>query len=294
MVTDKTKQTIRLKDGRTLGYAEYGAPEGKPVLFFHSQYASRLQGQLVDAAATRLNARIIAVDRPGMGLSDFKHGRRLLDWSDDVVELADTLGIDRVAVAGHGGGGPYVAACAFKIPQRLTTAAIISGMCSLNVRGATDGMDRIHRLFCFSVRRAPWLLGLVLRLGPLGTARHDGDMSRLKAYSPEPDQAALERPEVPHIIRDAILEAFRSGTRGPAWDARLLFGPWGFPPQEISIEIYLWHGEADRASPPAMGQYVANAIPNCRAKFVPDEGHVSLVINHMEEILSGLLSTGDW
>jgi len=29
MVTDKTNQQIKLKDGRMLGYAEYGAPEGK-------------------------------------------------------------------------------------------------------------------------------------------------------------------------------------------------------------------------------------------------------------------------
>ena len=45
MATDNTSKTIKLKDGRTLGYAEYGAPEGKPVLYFHgfhSFHGSRL------------------------------------------------------------------------------------------------------------------------------------------------------------------------------------------------------------------------------------------------------------
>ncbi len=30
-----TANTLRLTDGRTLGYAEYGDPSGKPVLIFH-------------------------------------------------------------------------------------------------------------------------------------------------------------------------------------------------------------------------------------------------------------------
>ena len=76
MGNDRTDQTIKLKDGRMLGYAEYGAPEGKPVFYFHGFPGSRLDWPISDSddSATQLNARIIAVDRPGMGLSDFKRG----------------------------------------------------------------------------------------------------------------------------------------------------------------------------------------------------------------------------
>ncbi len=34
MATDNTSKTIKLKDGRLLGYTEYGAPEGKPIFVF--------------------------------------------------------------------------------------------------------------------------------------------------------------------------------------------------------------------------------------------------------------------
>ena len=51
-----------------------------------------------DDHAARLNARIIAVDRPGYGLSDAKRGRTFLDWSDDVVELADALALDQFSI----------------------------------------------------------------------------------------------------------------------------------------------------------------------------------------------------
>jgi pimeloyl-ACP methyl ester carboxylesterase len=63
-----------------------------------------------------------------MGLSDYKKDRTILDWPDDVVELADALGIDKFPIEGISGGGPYAAACAYKIPDRLTACGIISGL----------------------------------------------------------------------------------------------------------------------------------------------------------------------
>ena len=85
----RTDQTLKLKDGRTLGFAQYGDLEGKPVLEFHGNPSSRLGSRLFDEAARRMGVCVIGVDRPGMGLSDGKPHRKLLDWPDDVVELAD-------------------------------------------------------------------------------------------------------------------------------------------------------------------------------------------------------------
>ena len=107
-MTDRTNQTITLKNGRTLGYAEYGDPEGKPVFYFHGFPTSRLDWPLCDheGITSELGIRIIAIDRPGTGLSAFKRHREILDWPDDVVELADALGIERFGVLGISGGGP--------------------------------------------------------------------------------------------------------------------------------------------------------------------------------------------
>ncbi len=92
-MTDKTSQTIKLKDGRMPGYAEYGAPKGKSILELHGNPSSRPGSILFSEAARRLGIRVIGIDRPGMGLSNYKPGRKLLDWPDDVIELADALGI---------------------------------------------------------------------------------------------------------------------------------------------------------------------------------------------------------
>jgi pimeloyl-ACP methyl ester carboxylesterase len=121
-IPEETADRIELRDGRQLGYAEWGDSAGGPLLFFHGWPGSRLEGRLGDEAAKTCRVRLIALDRPGMGLSDFQSRRALVDWPDDVVQLADALGLERFAVLGISGGGPYAAACAWKLSDRLTHA----------------------------------------------------------------------------------------------------------------------------------------------------------------------------
>src|SRR5688572_7771596 len=103
--------SVRLRDGRTLAYAEYGTPQGRPLFWFHGTPGSRLQ-YIEFPESADLGLRVIAVDRPGCGLSDRKAGRTVAEWPADVAELADALGVDRYYVAGASGGGPYSLACA--------------------------------------------------------------------------------------------------------------------------------------------------------------------------------------
>jgi pimeloyl-ACP methyl ester carboxylesterase len=286
MAINNTRQTIKLKDGRTLGYAEYGAPQGKPIFYFHGFPSSRIDWPIFDsdAIATRLNARIIAADRPGAGLSDFKSGRQILDWPDDVIELADALQVDRFAVLGISGGGPYAAACAFKIPQRLTAAAIVCGMGPSEAPGAKDGTAMLL------TGKSAFMRKMLLMLMAMGFRRNpDRFLSQMKDTVAEPDKLLLAQSEIEQAFIYSIREAFRSGTRGAYHDAVLYKRPWGYQLQDISMSIHLWHGDLDTQVPVSVGQYVANAIPNCQAKFLPEEGHLSLAHNYIEEILDSLI-----
>src|SRR5512136_1482675 len=110
--------TIALSDGRTLAYAEYGDPTGQPVFFFHGMPGSRLF-RPPDQITAKVGVRLITTDRPGYGLSTFQPGRRFLDWPGDIAQLADHLNMEKFAVMGHSAGGPYVAACAYALPQRV-------------------------------------------------------------------------------------------------------------------------------------------------------------------------------
>ena len=84
-------QQFKLPDGRRLGYDEYGSSDGKSLFYFHGSPSSRVESTLFisEELLLSLNVRLIAVDRPGMGLSDFQTNRRILDWSQDVIALVN-------------------------------------------------------------------------------------------------------------------------------------------------------------------------------------------------------------
>ena len=287
MEKEGPNQQIELQDGRMLGYAEYGVPDGVPVFYFHGFPSSRLDWLFFDAEgpAAELNARIIAPDRPGHGLSDLQRGRRLLDWPADVAALADALQIDRFAVLGISGGGPYAAVCAYGIPERLTRAGIVSGMGPADAPGMQEGTSwTIPGQFPLARR-------LTLMLTSMGLSRDpDQFLSRSRETFSEPDGLLLDKPEPAKAFIAGMQEAFRSGTGGANHEAGLYTRPWGFQLQEIDAEVYLWHGGLDSNVPISVGRFVAGAIPNCKARFYEDEGHLALPHNRMEEILSALLA----
>ena len=155
---------IRLDDGRVLGVAEFGVADGAPLFYFHGFPGSRVEATLAEPAARELGLRVIAIDRPGFGRSDYLARRTIGDWPDDVAAVAERLGLERFAVVGVSGGGPYAAACAARLAPRLTAVGIVCGLGALDVPGACRGMLRLNRFVFFLSRRLPWLLSPIYSL----------------------------------------------------------------------------------------------------------------------------------
>ncbi len=286
-----SNNVISLSDGRSLGYAEYGDPNGRPVFFFHGLPGSRLQRHPDESIATGLGARIITIDRPGYGLSDFHRGRTLLDWPDDVTQLADSLHIGRFAAIGLSGGGPYLLSCAYKMPERITTATIISGMGPIDDADALKSLLPSMRLGLGIAPKVPW--GFVrLALDPIAKliSRNPlGAKKMVPSSAPEADKKAFARPDIQEVDRQDLSEAYRKGAQAAFWDVVLLAKPWGFRLQEIKKKIFLWHGEEDTTVPPQMGRYVARSLSDCQSTFYPGEGH-TLIYNYWRDILAVALA----
>jgi pimeloyl-ACP methyl ester carboxylesterase len=285
-----TERTIRLKDGRALCFQECGDPNGKPVIFFHGQPGSRLEGLIFDETARRLGIRFITPDRPGYGKSDFKPKRTLLDWAEDVAQLADQLGLEKFSVLGFSGGGPYVPVCAFSIPQRLTSAAMVSSVGLLEVRGVTKGMSLPNRALIALLRIAPPLAEIPFKQMAKNLNRDPEIVFKdLVAPVSETERACMELPEQKKHILEGLGEALRPGTRGVALEVSLYVRPWGFRLEQITFPVQLWQGEEDVNTPLAMGRYMTKAMSNCQAHFIPGEGHQSLLVHYRQEILQGLI-----
>jgi pimeloyl-ACP methyl ester carboxylesterase len=285
-MTPKTENTLRLADGRTLAYAEYGDPQGKPILYCHGNPGSRLDPRMLDQSLLeKFHARLIAPDRPGMGCSDFLPGRRISDWPADASALMEALHIERLAVLGISGGAPYAEVCALKLADRLTAVGIASGVGPLEAPEATQGMGQ-GRYYLGAARLHPQLAELFL--GMMKAGMKNARMSEMPGMPPA-DLAVLADPQVGERMKETTLESWQGGLKGTAWDATIAARPWDFKLEEIRMPVHLWQGECDRNVPAAMARYVARVIPDCRAHFYPEEGHLSLLAHHLEEILAVLV-----
>jgi hypothetical protein len=120
--------------------------------------------------------------------------------------------------------------------------------------------------------------------------RLEAIIEKMGKQLPEPDRQLFSKPEIKRFFAEEAAEAFRQGAKGPAWEGKLLLGkPWGFVLEDILMEnVHLWHGDLDGNVPVSMGRAVAERIPNCQATFYPHEAHLSLFLNHADEILMTL------
>lgn len=285
------ERRIYLNDGRILGYAEYGAQDGRPILYFHGACSSRLSGISLNATAQSLNARIISIDRPGFGLSDFQPNRQILDWPTDIIELTKSLQLDKFAVLGFSSGAVYAAACALKIPNRLIRIAMVSCEAPYNIPTLKSGKQLLIRLASFAILNSPLFMRWSIKWSCLMAQNCPNFFfSRYKAQFPKVDRCALSSTNMNGCFIRNYLEAHKQGSLGAVWDIRLVAQPWKFNLGDVSKQVHIWHGGQDTISPINIGQFLVREIPNCAFKFYEDEGHISVFTNHIEEILHVLLS----
>jgi pimeloyl-ACP methyl ester carboxylesterase len=286
---DRTQQRFRLPEGRCLGYAEYGDARGMPVFYFHGFPGSRLEAGLAEQESVSLGIRLIAMDRPGYGLSNVKRNRTLLDWADDTVQLADFLGLRRFSIIGVSGGGPYAAACAFRIPDRLNMVAVVGGLGPVVPRCGRNRATGLTVNGLLLAGRFPIFARLALAAAALMYREHPELMLALISRRfPECDRQALQISQLHRLLCDSFREAFRRSLLWPAWDVVLYGRDWGFRLHDIRVPVRLWHGEQDVVVPPVMAHRLADEIPACRAVFDPEEGHFSTIVKRLAEILAEL------
>jgi len=288
-------QQIILPDGRRLGFSEYGIRAGIPIFYFHGCPGSRLDALLAEPVARRFGVRLIALDRPGFGLSDYQEKRTIGKWPFDVSFLADALAIGRFAVLGVSGGGPYAAACASLIPHRLTAAGIVCGIAPPDMPEPGRGMAWRIRAALFLGRHAP--LSMRLICGAIGwylVHFPERALTIITAVACPADKEVLSGQPTRSIIAYSFKEAVRNGSSGVMQDLYLLTHPWGFRLETIPIMVQLWQGELDVTVPSRMARHLVGLIPGCKVTYYPRDGHFSLPVNHMDEIIQGLIPTGSF
>ena len=294
LIAPLVEGTVTVEDGRRLGFAEFGVPHGRAVLWMHGTPGARRQiPQAARIAAAELGLRLIGIDRPGVGHSTPHLYGSIKDFAADLEYVLDRLGIDEFAMLGLSGGGPYVLGCAAAMPGRMKVAGVLGGVAPAVGPDAAAG-----GIVSLAARFAPVLKGLRVPLSWLlasffwSTRPVAVPAILLYArFSPEGDRQVFARPEMRAMFLDDLLTGGRPGLRAPVYDVVLFGRSWGFELSEVTVPVHWWHGDADHIVPLAHGRHVADRLPDARFYVRAGESHLG-TLGAAEEILGTLLD--DW
>jgi pimeloyl-ACP methyl ester carboxylesterase len=261
----KLEGNIAVGDDRQLGFAEFGDPQGRAIFWLHGTPGARRQIPTeARVYAEENHIRLIGIDRPGIGASTPYQYDTVAAFADDLRTVADTLGIDKMAVIGLSGGGPYTLGCA----------------------AAGSQVAPLLQVAGFPIRWAA--VGLIRLIQPIAT-------TALYAYarvSPEADRRLLVRPEFQAMFLDDLLNGSRKQMAAPFADVIVFARDWGFRLEQVKIPVRWWHGDADHIVPFAHGQHVVGRLPDAELYRLPGESHLA-GLGRAEEILHSMVELWD-
>jgi pimeloyl-ACP methyl ester carboxylesterase len=278
---------LTLPDGRQLAWTERGRPDGFPVVEFHGSPGGRLLYAIVpDAQLTDLDVRWISFDRPGIGASSPQPGRRVADVAADVAALADHLRLHRFAVHGYSVGGPYAAACAQLLAERVSALGLTASIVPNERPGVVSEFGRSD-LWWLSLH-APALARLAFAaLASAGRISPSLALRLFLAQSSSAEKATLLGTEAGRHAVASLLSATEPGARGLVDDLRVVLSDWGFEVAHIAVPTHVWQGDEDSLVPTPWAEEWTARISGARLHPIDGGGHF-LVVAHAAEILATL------
>ena len=291
----KLEGNIAVGEDRQIGFAEFGNPQGRAVFWLHGTPGARRQIPTeARSFASRNNIRLIGIDRPGIGSSTPYQYETVLGFTEDLRTIADTLGINRFAVIGLSGGGPYTLATAAAMPDRVVMAAVLGGVAPLiGEDGISSGLMELAKVVrpILEVADTPirWVAGSLIKLiGPFGSPALD----LYARISPDGDRNLLSRPEFKAMFLDDLLNGSRKQLAAPFADIVVFARDWGFRLEDIKVPVRWWHGDADHIVPYAHGQHAVARIADAEMYTLPGESHLA-GLGVPEDILTKILEVWD-
>ena len=293
MVAERVDLTTA--DGRTLEV--WAAPDSlrSGLLQIPGTPVGALPWEAEASAAAAAGARYVTFSRPGYGASTRLPGRSVADVAADVRLIAATLGIDRLHVVGHSGGGPHALACAALLPELVASAATIAGVAPWGVEGldwlagmARENVEEFGAALAGEEALATALAPMVAGLAGV-TAQAVAD--ELGGLVSEVDRACLTG-DFAEITAARFRWAVHAGGGGWVDDDLAFTRDWGFDLAAIGCPVVVWQGSQDLMVPPAHGEWLVSHISGAVPRLFPEEGHLSLAVGRYPEIVADVVIRG--
>jgi len=225
--------------------------EGVPLVLLHGFPLSMAIWDPIRAGLAAV-ARVITPDLRGFGASDKPHGEYSMQaLADDVLRLADALGLDSFALGGHSMGGYVALRLAAACPNRL------AGLLLVDSRAEGDP--------------------------PEGRARRDAAIARIESeggagyldefvpnlIAPELRQRAprflAELRAIAAAVPDHVLTACLRGMRDRPDSTSML--------RTLDVPALVLVGAEDAITPAAAARAMADLLPRATLAVIPGSGH---------------------
>lgn len=287
---------ITMRDGRVLDVHVSGPDDGRVFVFFHGTPGSRLPTRFLERAAHERNLRVIKWSRPGYGGSSRLPSRRVVDVVADTEEVLAHLGADECVVGGFSGGGPHALACAAHLDAARAVLCTAGGG-PFGAEGldflAGMGQDNIEEFSAAAAGEAVLRTYLEGEGASMGQVTVEGILEMLSTLLPPVDRAVLTG-ELAEDLVAGVREALRTGIEGWLDDDLAFVSPWGFDLADIEVPVTLWQGSEDLMVPFAHGQWLAERVPGVDAHLEDGEGHLSITVGHVDQMLDHLVRLAGW
>ncbi|HMC38666.1 MAG TPA: alpha/beta hydrolase [Acidimicrobiales bacterium] len=295
LIKPRLEGTVGLGDGRRMGFAEFGHPFGRAIVWLHGTPGARRQiPHEARVLALEAGLRIVGIDRPGIGSSSRHVYPQIGAFADDLESVADALGIGEMVVIGLSGGGPYALSAGARLGDRVAAIGVLGGVAPTRGPDAIDG-----GLVSVAVRYADVLrwgrVPLGFLLGTVVRAAHPIAAPGLDMYarlSPEGDRRLLARPEFKAMFLDDLINGSRRQLHAPVADAVAFTREWGFHAADVRVPVVWWHGDADHIVRMAHGVHMVSRLPDAELRTLPGESHLA-GLGVAEEIVTTLIGVWD-
>jgi len=268
---------LQTREGRTVHFTDTGEAGWTPMLFIGGVGTSARAPELVaflDTLRRRLKVRIVAVERNGLGDTAYDPAWTFADYTSEVRQVLEHLGIGRFALVAISGGGAYAGHVAAAMPERVTSWHMLAAIASAPAGNPVCTADP-----------AALEAGLAKQVGAprvFWEMPADGVSAKVPGFT---DRTADEGA---HAF-------FIAGQHGDARGVAREYRRFCDAPAAVSAfpaPAFFYYGEADPLVPPAQGEFWAGKVAGkVTFRRYPGEGH-DVQYRHWDQLLLDVAGHG--
>jgi len=211
--SDMIHRKMRLSDGRQLSWSEQGNLNGKPVVICHSMHQSRKLRHTDTTFAIDQEIRVITPDRPGYGGSDPTASNKITSWPEDLNQLLQYIGLNKVSIIGLGLGTQFALMAAEQLGERVERTICVGLSHFIKPKIGCNFPSTVSQAACLLTKRSPKLVLKIFKLMGRDIFFKDpvSILTNFYKYPSDKDSAVLKNPEFQRLFINDFAECNRQG-----------------------------------------------------------------------------------